>query len=180
LIFVGRLVEDNGIIELVEAFKKFNKFNSKSKLILVGDFEEEIYPLNTNTKNEITENVNIISTGFISDIRPFLSISDCCLFPSYREGLPNVLLQASCFNLPIITTNINGCNEIIHNNINGLLVSPKSSLELFNAMKEIFINEDLRNKFKYNTRSITTQKYNQETVWANSLNEYNNLLKNVR
>lgn len=178
-LFIGRLVKEKGIEELITAFLKFKIELPNSKLILVGNFEDDLYPLDKSVKLEIENNSDIISTGFISDVRPFLSIADCFLFPSYREGLPNVVLQACCFDLPIIASNINGCNEIVEHYINGILIEPKSSFDLFNAMKKIFLDSDLRYKFRLNTRKITINKYDQKEVWISSLKEYENLLNNV-
>ena len=112
-IFVGRLVRDKGINELIAAFLKL-EFNSKKvKLLLVGPFENDLDPLNNETIKAIEEFNNIITVGFQRDVRPYFAISDALVFPSFREGFPNVVLQAGAMGLPCIVTNINGSNEII-------------------------------------------------------------------
>src|SRR5690606_28157874 len=110
-VFVGRLVKDKGINELVSAFSNLKGHNAK--LLLVGTFEEELDPLLPETLNDIESNNNILSVGWQSDVRPYLAIANALVFPSYREGFPNVVMQAGAMGLPSIVTDINGCNEII-------------------------------------------------------------------
>ncbi len=85
----------------------------KLKLILLGDFEEYLNPLKRETIDTIKSCEKIIQVGFQSDIREYLAISSILILPSYREGLPNSLLEAGCFGLPLIASDINGCNEVV-------------------------------------------------------------------
>jgi glycosyltransferase involved in cell wall biosynthesis len=112
-IFIGRLVSEKGINELVEAFQKIQQKNTKLSLLLVGPFEKELDPLKETTFQAIQENEKIYTTGYQEDVRPYFAITNALAFPSYREGFPNVVMQAGAMNLPAIVTNINGCNEII-------------------------------------------------------------------
>ena len=178
-IFVGRLVSDKGINELIEAFNLLNsKFKiQNSKLLLVGPLETELDPLKKETLLEIKNNPNIISVGYQQDVRPYLAIANALTFPSYREGFPNVVLQASAMNLPCIVTNINGCNEIISHNYNGLIIPVKKVTELSDAMKELSINTELRTELVQNSRPNIITKYQQQVVWEALLEEYNQLLK---
>lgn len=111
--FVGRLVRDKGINELSSAFNKLTQEFPHVRLILLGDYEHELDPLTDETKDIIQQNSHIISVGRQQDIRPFLAASDAFVFPSYREGFPNSVLEAGALGLPAIVTDINGCNEII-------------------------------------------------------------------
>ena len=115
-IFVGRIVGDKGINELITAFDQLSNEKKKVKLLLVGPLEEELDPLKRPTKEIIKMNKQIISVGFQKDVRPYFAISDVLVFPSYREGFPNVVLQAGAMNSPSIVSDINGCNEIIEEN----------------------------------------------------------------
>ena len=177
-VFVGRLVSDKGINELVQAFENLNlKLNiQNSKLVLVGPLENELDSLEEKTLTAIENNENIISVGYQQDVRPYFSIANILTFPSYREGLPNVVLQASAMNLPCIVTNINGCNEIITHNKNGLIIPVKNVNELQNAMKELLINKELRNKLIKNSRPHIVKTYQRQVVWDALLDEYNSLL----
>src|SRR5690606_35774476 len=116
-VFVGRLVGDKGINELVQAFQNLETRNQESaslvsnlealvpspqslvsskvpKLLLVGPLESDLDPLKEETLKEITNNPNIISVGFQKDVRPYFAIANALVFPSYREGFPNVVMQA--------------------------------------------------------------------------------------
>ena len=115
-IFVGRLVGDKGINELVAAFKKLQYATSypfNVSLILVGSLEENLDALKPKTIEEISGNINIKSIGFKTDVRPYFAIADVLAFPSYREGFPNVVLQAGAMGLPSIVTNINPTTIIL-------------------------------------------------------------------
>ena len=119
-IFVGRLVTDKGINELISAFDDISHRNRKVKLLLVGNRESELDPLKKETLEIISKNSNIIEVGYQPDVRPYFAISDVLVFPSYREGFPNVVMQAGAMGLASIVTDINGCNEIIINDTNGV------------------------------------------------------------
>ena len=128
--------------------------------------------------DEINSNPNIFFVGYQKDIRPYLAISNCFVFPSYREGFPNVILQAGAMNLPCIVSNINGCNEIIKNRVNGILISKKDVEELKKAMLKISKDEDLRNKLSKNSRQIILKNFDQKSIWESLRNEYK-ILSNV-
>ena len=174
-VFVGRLVTDKGINELIKAFENLSKTNKNVKLLLVGDFEDKIDALLPETKLLIGNNKNIIFVGFQVDVRLFLAISNTFVLPSYREGFPNVLLQAGAMNLPCIVTNVNGCNEIINDNFNGKIIEPKSENEILNAMQLFLDNKDMVKDFASNSRENIAKKYNQSQVWNALLMEYSKL-----
>ena len=174
--YVGRVVKDKGINELVSAFNELNLKNKNCKLIIVGKIENEINPVSKSTMGIIKKNKNILLTGFKNDVRPYLSIGNCFVFPSYREGFPNVLMQASAMDLPCIATNINGCNEIIQDNINGFLIPPKNIDALVKAMQKI-MDKKLIIKLSKNSRLMVKEKYDQKYFWKKLLIEYNNLVK---
>lgn len=175
-IFVGRIVSDKGINELVEAFNLFSKETSKTKLLLVGNFEDELDPISKSSKNIINNNDKIILAGYQNDVRPYFSISDALIFPSYREGLPNVVLQAGAMGLPSIVSNINGCNEIIEDNLNGIIIEPKRMYDILNSFKKIYFNYDFFLKLKLNSRKNIKSKYDRDFFWKSLIKEYNNLL----
>ncbi|NMH25344.1 glycosyltransferase family 4 protein [Flavobacterium sp. SE-s27] len=174
-VFVGRLVRDKGINELVSAFSILQTLNNK--LLLVGSQESDLDPLLPNTLEEIKSNANIISVGFQNDVRPYLAISNCLVFPSYREGFPNVVMQAGAMELPSIVSDINGCNEIIVQNENGIIIPVKDEDSLKLAMIKLKEDEVLYEKLKQNSRSMIVSRYEQSVVWNALLNEYNTLLK---
>ncbi len=178
-IFVGRLVRDKGINELIAAFLKL-EFNSKKvKLLLVGPFENDLDPLNNETIKAIEEFNNIITVGFQRDVRPYFAISDALVFPSFREGFPNVVLQAGAMGLPCIVTNINGSNEIIIEGQNGTIIPVKNESAIYNAMIKLSSDKDYYSVLKSNARKMITSRYEQQVVWEALLAEYKSLEKNV-
>jgi glycosyltransferase involved in cell wall biosynthesis len=171
-IFVGRLVRDKGINELIAAFSKFSESKKNISLLLVGPFENDLDPLFPETMKIIEKNSNIYSLGYQNDVRPFFAIADALVFPSYREGFPNVVMQAGAMGLPAIVTDINGCNEIIQQGINGLVIPPKNEEALVEAIKQLATNLLLYKTLKTNSRRLIVDRYNRSEIWGILLNEY--------
>ncbi|WP_299229330.1 glycosyltransferase family 4 protein [uncultured Psychroserpens sp.] len=176
-IFVGRIVKDKGINELIEAFNKLSKKNLNCKLILVGPRENHLDPLFPETETHIKENSQILAVGVQKDIRPYVAISHVLTFPSYREGFPNVVLQASCMQLPCIVSDINGCNEIIENNLNGIIIPSKDAVALEIAMQYMIDFPEKRKAMIKHTRSRIIERYEQQFVWNQILKIYKGLDK---
>ncbi|UMB60349.1 glycosyltransferase family 4 protein [Lutibacter sp. A80] len=182
-IFVGRLVGDKGINELVAAFKELSVDSQQAtsnkqhpKLLLVGPLETALDPLLEETQQEILNNKNIISVGWQHDVRPYFAISNVLVFPSYREGFPNVVLQAGAMALPSIVTNINGCNEIIEEGKNGWIIPVKDKDAILKAMQHCLVNEASFNIIKSNARKMVETRYEQQVVWNALLEEYEGLV----
>lgn len=175
--FIGRVVKDKGIDELTFAFDKLSQVFTNIKLLLVGKLEEDLDPISKTSHKILEENSNIINVGFQNDIRPYLALSDCFVLPTYREGFPNVVLQASSMGISSIVTNINGCNEIIQNNKNGLIVEPKNKNKLYNAMKRYIVDERLAEQLSLNSRDDIIEKYDRKVFYQYLLEEYNEVLK---
>jgi len=174
-IFIGRIVADKGINELVSAFNHLSKRVVNSKLLLVGSRDNQLNPVLPETDAIISENEHIFAVGLQKDIRPYVAVSHVLTFPSYREGFPNVVLQCSCMGLPSIVSNINGCNEVIEDQVNGIIIPVKNETELEKAMQFMIDFPDKRNAMKQHTRSRIINRYEQKFVWNELLNFYNNL-----
>ncbi|MHA7057498.1 glycosyltransferase family 4 protein [Aquimarina sp. M1] len=174
-VFVGRFVKDKGINELIASFKLLNNKYKNTKLLLVGTYERELDPLLPKTESEIDNNPNIISVGWQKDVRPFFAISDALTFPSYREGFPNVVMQAGSMGLPSIVTDINGCNEIIAEGVNGTIIPVKSSEALYQAMKKFISDSQYCNQLSLKARKMICEKYERKFVWNAILEEYQQL-----
>jgi glycosyltransferase involved in cell wall biosynthesis len=171
-IFVGRLVSDKGINEMVAAFASHQILHPQSKLLLVGDYEADLDPLTPKTLEVIQNNSAILTTGFQADVRPYFALANALIFPSYREGFPNVVMQAGAMGLPCIVTNINGCNEIINEGINGVIVSVKNTASLLLSMNEFVENSQLFVQLQTTSRSMIATRYNQQVIWEAIKNEY--------
>lgn len=174
--FVGRMVRDKGINELVSAFVRLHKQYPQIHLLLVGPFEKELDPLSPETEKAIQEHSAIHFVGFQSDVRPFLAASDALVFPSYREGFPNVVLQAGAMGLPSIVTDINGCNEIIIPNENGVIIPSKDEEALYRAMENFLLHPEEVRRMTENARPLIASRYDQKIVWEALLKEYKRII----
>lgn len=163
-IFVGRIVREKGINELVSAFVRLNKEYPDMRLLLVGPYEENLDPVLPETKRIIDECEAIEAVGAQKDVRPFYEQSDVLVFPSYREGFPNVVIEAGAMELPSIVTDINGSREIIKDGKNGLIVPPRDEHALYDAMKWMVEHPDERNKMAENARPMVASRYEQGFV----------------
>ncbi len=179
-VFVGRLVKDKGINELVASFMEINKKNPETRLLLVGSFEADLDPLEETTVEIIKSNSNILGMGWQNDVRPFMRISDALVFPSYREGFPNVVMQSAAMEIPCIVTDINGCNEIIENGKNGIIVPPKNAQELRNAMQTLLdMPREKQKTMGKVARKSVVERFEQSVVWNALLEEYKKLEERV-
>ncbi len=172
MVYIGRLVNDKGVNELVTAFDRFYSTDKNSKLILVGRRENELDPLDARTERLIESNPGIISVGWQDDVRPFLGIADFFVFPTYREGFPNVLLQAGAMGVPAIVTDINGCNEIVKDGINGIIIPTKNTGAVFRAMKLLAEEPATRRKMQAVARENIVVNYKQTYIWNELLKLY--------
>ncbi|MDC8004588.1 glycosyltransferase family 4 protein [Aureisphaera galaxeae] len=175
-VFVGRIVKDKGINEMVAAFSKLYEEKPKVTLLLVGPFEDDLDAVSEWTSKTINEHEGIITTGYQTDVRPFFALSDALVFPSYREGFPNVVMQACAMELPCIVSDINGCNEIITENENGKIVPAKDEEALFHAMKQLREDEVLFERLAKSSRSSIKEQFERSYIWGELSKEYENLL----
>jgi glycosyltransferase involved in cell wall biosynthesis len=176
-LFVGRLLTDKGIYELIKAFEKLEKENPKVKLIIVGS-PDEGNP-NSVSKGELEKWVKeglIEWHGFQEDVRPFYCMADCVVLPSYREGISRVLLEAMAMEKPIITTDAPGCRNVCVDGVNGFLVKPRDVGSLYLAMKKIVELEDKKlREFGKIGRMLAEEKYSVEKI----VGEYINLIEAI-
>ena len=178
-LFIGRLVGDKGVNELVAAFEQLANKIPNAKLLLVGPQEPTLDPLKQVTIASIEKNPKIVSTAYQQDVRPFLKMAQVFVFPSYREGFPNVVLQAGAMGIPCIVSDINGCNEIIENEVNGLIVPPKSIQPLSEKMYSLYKDPEKRAVFIDRTKERIATNFERTHYWKLLLEEYKRLEKNV-
>ena len=171
-VFVGRLVGDKGINELVAAFKQLMVEHSNVKLLLIGPYENQLDPLRPETEKEIETNQSIITTGNQEDVRPYYVAADAFVFPSYREGFPNTVIEAGALGLPSIVTDINGANEIIIPPQNGVIVPSKSVEALYQAMSYFLESPEELRRMANNARRMVVDRYNQQFIWGELLKVY--------
>lgn len=178
-VFVGRLVRDKGINELVEAFERLNREQPDTRLILVGRMEPELDPLMPTTIEKIDNNPSIEAVGLQSDVRPWLAASDIFVFPSYREGFPNVVIEAGAMGLPSIVTDINGSREIIIEGKNGTIIPPRDADALYRAMKRTLPDRAATSAMAANARRLVASRYEQSYVRRCLKDFYKEILNNM-
>ncbi|MCX7549504.1 glycosyltransferase [Xanthomarina sp. F2636L] len=147
-ICVARLVYEKGIINLLEAARICSNKGYKFKYLLVGPLEENSKKLNKNILSQYEDIVDIL--GSRSDVLNLLETSDAFVLPTFREGFSRVLLEAAAVGLPIVSTNVTGVRDFTRHNEEAILVEPKNSETLANAMVEIATNKNLADKLAEN------------------------------
>jgi glycosyltransferase involved in cell wall biosynthesis len=177
-LFVGRLLTDKGIYELIKAYEKLKEENPKVKLIIVGS-PDEGNP-NSISKGELEKWMKeglVEWHGFQEDVRPFYCMADCVVLPSYyREGVPRVLLEAMAMEKPIITTDAPGCKNVCVDGVNGFLVKPRDVESLYLAMKKaVEMGEVELRKMGKKGREIVEQKYEISKI----VSEYIKIIEEV-
>lgn len=176
-LFVGRIVRDKGINELVAAFRRLSIDYPQVRLYLVGGFEDTLDPVDDTTKDAIDNDERIQYAGrqIGDDLLAYYAASDCFVFPSYREGFPNTVLEAGAMGLPCIVTDINGSREIIEDGFNGRVVPSRDTDALYEAMKWMIENPEKRKSMASVSRGHIQMHYEQGYV-RRCLHEYYRLL----
>jgi glycosyltransferase involved in cell wall biosynthesis len=164
--FIGRLLKDKGVEEFAEAAIQVKRQHHTAKFILLGDFDEG-NPSTIDKESLLTWiNKDIVDyKGFVKDVRPYIQSSDCIVLPSYREGLPRIVIEGMSMSKPIITTDTPGCRETVEDGINGYLVSPRNSKSLAEGMlKFINLNAEEKRKMGEAGRKIVELQFDSEKI----------------
>ena len=175
-VFIGRVVRDKGIDELVEAFSLLHSEHPQTRLILVGRAEDNLDPVSPNTRRTIASHPAIEAVGNQSDVRPWLAASDALVFPSYREGFPNVVIEAGALDLPSIVTDINGSREIIVHGQNGIIVPPRNAQALLQAMTQFVQNPQATQAMALKARKMIASRFEKSFVQKCLFDYYNQIL----
>ena len=176
LLCIARLVSDKGIVELVHVFTKLQTENSRLRLVLAGNFEQELDPLPNDILQQIKENPGIIHISWTNQVEYFMHVADYFVFPSHREGFPNVLLQAGAMELPVICSKIVGNVDIVTHNETGLVFETADETQMYRHIQFAIANPQ-QMKIMAGTLYKTIQEhYRRENVWKNILANYNALL----
>ena len=165
-LFVGRIVGDKGMNELMQAFKRLQEECANVRLLLVGPFEENLDPLKPETMEEIENNPGIEHVGakYGDDLLAYYAASDCFVFPSYREGFPNTVMEAGAMELPCIVTDINGSREIIVDGKNGVIIPSKDTDALYRAMKAMATEKAATTHYASQARQMIADRFEQSFV----------------
>lgn len=176
-VFVGRIVKDKGIDELCQAMEMLSGI-APVRLLLIGPYENDLDPISQSSKDIIENNpaVEYLGSKYGDDMLACYAAADCFVFPSYREGFPNTVLEAGAMGLPSIVTDINGSREIIVQGENGVVIPPKNAEVLFKAMYKMIRNKAGRDKMAFHAREMIASRYEQSYVRKCLLNYYDEIL----
>lgn len=161
--FVGRIVKDKGIEDLIRAWKLVCLKHKNAKLLLIGPIEKRD-PVSQDCLVEIQNNPSIILVGSVDDTSIYYKFMDVFVLPTYREGFPTVVLEASSMELPIIVTKATGCEEAVIENETGLFTT-HDPFDISQNI-EIFIkNPKMCNEFGKRGREFVKNNFDQEIIW---------------
>lgn len=161
--YVGRLVKDKGIDDLIQAWEIVKLNYSNAKLLLIGPIEERD-SISDYSKNKILEDPSIIFTDFVIDASQYFLLMDIFVLPTYREGFPTVALEASSMNLPVIITKATGCTEAILVNKTGLFVT-HDPIDIANKILYYLQNEGVALNHGKRGRLFVQENFEQTKIW---------------
>ena len=165
-LLISRLITDKGILEYIDAVKRLKAIGIEAKFQLLGAKDpEHKRGIKENVIQEWIDSGTIEYLGTTDDVRTFISGADCIVLPSYREGTPRTLLEAASSAKPIIATNVPGCNNVVVDQVNGLLCRIKDPEDLADKMLAMSTFPDERLKeFGTNGRSRMEEQYDEALV----------------
>ena len=173
IMMISRIIEDKGIFEFVESAKKLKKKNFNGEFYLIGDIDNENPSAISKTlikKWKKEKNLKIFN--YKNNIYQFIKKSTIIVLPSYREGFPKVIMEASACGRPVITSNVPGCREAIKNKITGILVPVKDSTILSNTILKLSKNRNILNKMGKAGRIYAEKNFNINNIVSKHLNIY--------
>jgi glycosyltransferase involved in cell wall biosynthesis len=176
--FVGRLVREKGIYELIQAAKEIKESNTDVQFLMIG-------PVDYDKKDAVTPEIAdefgvsdfFIFAGYQQNMPLMYTLMDVFVLPSHREGFPRSLMEASAMQVPSVATNIRGCREVVDDGKNGLLVPLGDVESLAVAIRNLLSNPDLGKKMGKNGRQIALKRFDENVVFEKVLQSYYMLLK---
>jgi len=174
--YVGRIVYDKGIVELVRTWEILREEFKDLHVLIVGPFEPQD-PLPPNVYTLLHSEERIHLTGQLDDIPPVYAAMDVLALPSHREGFGMAALEASAMELPVVATRIPGCVDSVKDNVTGILVPPRNAIALSDAIRKYLENPELRRKHGQAGRIRALQDFQPQALWEDLFQEYARLLK---
>jgi len=174
--FIGRIVRDKGIIELAGAWKELREEFPDLHLLLVGPHEPQD-PIPAEIDRMLHSDPRVHLLGEVSDIPPLYAVMDVLALPTYREGFPNVLLEAAGMKVPVVATRVPGCADAVQDGVTGMLVPPCDAARLAVAVRTYLHDGELRRRHGAAARDWVLQEFRPERIWQAIYEEYLELLE---
>jgi glycosyltransferase involved in cell wall biosynthesis len=179
VMLASRMLWDKGVGEFVEAAKRLRDENSDAKFILVGDADtDNPMSIPVSTIKQWTNEGYVRWEGHSNNMPETLASASIVCLPSYREGLPKVLLEAAAVSRPLIATDVPGCREIVKNGENGILVKLKDVDSLYNAIKMLISNNEMRKAMGRQSRMLVESELSTEIINKQTLELYKSARNN--
>jgi lipopolysaccharide/colanic/teichoic acid biosynthesis glycosyltransferase len=179
--FVGRLVREKGLLELIEAVKEVAKVLPDTRLVLVGETLDG--DRDQKAKQALRQAIEqdglqdrVVFTGFVEDIPRVMAAIDLFVLPSYREGMPRTIIEAMACGKPVVATNIRGCREEVVHGVTGMLVPVKDAASLAEAMKSVLSNPDLAQEMGRAGQQRAVEMFDERTVLDRQMEAYRHLV----
>lgn len=181
ILFPGRIIKEKGIDELLIACDSLWKQNLKFKLFIAGKL---LLPKNKKRAQTIINKIRSLpyleELSFNQNMKEIYKRIDIVVLPSWREGLSKALLEAASMNLPIITTNVPGCRDIVIHGITGLLVNVKDPIAIQSAIELLIKNSELCKRFSINAREYVIENFRDNLINEFTYMAYLNRLTNLK
>lgn len=174
--FVGRIVRDKGIVELATAWRTLREHHPQLHLLLVGPFEPQD-PVPAEIEAMLRSDPRVHLTGMDWETPPFYAAMDVVVLPTYREGFPNVPLEAAAMQLPVVATRIPGCVDAVQDGVTGILVPPRDAAAFEAALQRYIEDAELRRQHGRAGRERVLREFRQEAIWEALYQEYRRLLR---
>ena len=169
--YVGRLVQDKGIRELVDAWDSIRTAIPKLHLLVIGP-REAADAVPAKTLDVLDMDPQVTWLDMVPSVAPYYGLMNLLVLPTYREGFPNVLLEAAAMEIPVVATRVAGCVDAVVDGVTGTLVSKENAEELADAMTAYLLSEELRDLHGKNARERVVREFAQERIWQELAKRY--------
>jgi glycosyltransferase involved in cell wall biosynthesis len=179
IVLVSRMLRDKGVVEFVEAARKLKLEGVQARFLLVGDPDpENPAGIHTSQLKKWNESGVVEWRGYCRDMLALFAEAHIVCLPSYREGAPKVLIEAAACGKPIVTTDVSGCHEVVRHNQNGLLVPPRDSRALADALRVLIRDPEVRISMGQKGRAFAESELSLDKVISENFKLYEKLLAN--
>lgn len=175
--FSGRLTRDKGLPELIEAFDSILADEPRARLLLVGWFDGAEDALDSQLRERILHHRQIHCTGFVADTAPYYRAMDLMILPTWREGFPNAVLEASATGVPVVTTESTGARDSVVPEVTGLLIPPGYAYAIYESAIKLLRHPELRQQMGQAARKWILQHYAESRVVGLTVAYYGGLLE---